>query len=304
MDKHPSMLITGFIMIVVLAALVAFSAGKNGIAITLTLFNYVIEISVFLFCAILVFLINWVAYIPAMLAKTEHYYDLIGSATYLVVIVVAISLTPNLGWRALMVSLMVVIWALRLGIFLFSRVKQNGRDDRFDAVKVDPLKFLLAWTLQAFWILLTVACALVVVTNDNHQPLDWLTVIGIAAWFFGFLIEVVADQQKRLFRKQTKNKNKFISSGLWAWSQHPNYFGEIVLWSGMALIAIPVFVGWQWVAIISPFFIYLLLTKGSGIPTLEEKAQARWGNDNEYQRYIKNTGILFPFILKTNISKK
>ena len=303
MDKHPSILIIGFIVIIVLAILVAFGGGSNGEEVTLSMSLFEVDISVFLFCAILVFLINWVAYIPAMLAETEHYYDLIGSVTYIVVITVAIFLTASFNWRALMVSLMVVAWAMRLGAFLFIRVKRNGRDDRFDEVKVDPLKFLVAWTLQAFWVLLTVACALVVITNGNDQPLDLITIVGIFFWFLGFMIEVIADQQKCAFRKKAENKNKFISSGLWAWSQHPNYFGEIILWSGMALIAVPVLVGWQWVAVISPFFIYLLLTKGSGIPTLEEKAQAKWGDNDKYQRYIQDTGILFPLIFTKTISK-
>jgi len=301
LDKSPFILIIGFILIVVFAAFFSFLAGENGLEVTLSLFGYIFEISVFLFCAILAFLINWLAYIPATLAKTEHYYDLVGSITYLIVIAVAVSLAVNVDWRALMVSVMVVIWALRLGSFLFIRVRNYGKDDRFDEVKVDPLKFLVAWTLQALWVLLSVACALMVITNGNSQSLDGITIIGIFLWFFGFTIEVIADQQKYEFRKKPENSDKFISTGLWAWSQHPNYFGEIMLWFGMALIAIPVLEGLQLLVVISPLFIYLLLTKGSGIPTLEEKAQIRWGNNKDYQLYKESTGLLFPKIFK-NIS--
>jgi len=300
LDKHPSILIIGFIFILAVAVCVAFLAGKGGAQITLNVFNYVFEISVFFLCASLAFFINWMAYIPAILAKTEHYYDLVGSITYLSVIVVAIFLVPDFGWRGLLVSVMVVVWALRLGLFLFLRVRQNGCDDRFDEVKVDPLKFLVAWSLQALWVLLTVACALAVITNGNQQPFGPLTAVGIFLWLFGFTVEVVADRQKSIFRKKPENKDKFIDSGLWAWSQHPNYFGEIVLWLGVTLIAIPVLEGFQWVVLVSPFFIYLLLTKGSGIPTLDEKAQTKWGANEEYKLYKKNTGLLFPTIPKSN----
>ena len=298
MDKHPAILIIGFFLITALAIVVAFSGGHNGSEVTFFISQFKVQLSVFLLCAVLVFLINWIAYIPAVLAKTEHYYDLVGSISYLVVIGTATFLVPRLDWRALMVSAMVVVWALRLGAFLFLRVRRNGVDDRFDEVKVDPLKFLVAWTLQALWVLLSVACALVIITNDNHQPLGIVGFFGALLWFFGFTVEVIADHQKYTFRKNSKNKDKFINSGLWVWSQHPNYFGEIMLWFGMALIAIPIFEGWQWVAVISPLFIYLLLTKGSGIPTLEEKAQAKWGANHEYQQYQKNTGLLFPSILR------
>jgi len=280
LDKHPAILIIGFFLITALAIVVAFSGGHNGSEVTFFVSQFKVQLSVFLLCAVLVFLINWVAYIPAVLAKTEHYYDLVGSISYLVVIGTAILLVPRLDWRALMVSVMVVVWALRLGAFLFLRVRRNGTDDRFDEVKVDPLKFLVAWTLQALWVLLSVACALVVITNDNHKPLGIVGAFGALLWCFGFTVEVIADHQKYTFRKNSKN------------------IGEIMLWFGMALIAVPVFEGWQWVAVISPLSIYLLLTKGSGIPTLEEKAQAKWGANHKYQQYQKNTGLLFPSIPK------
>ena len=294
MDKHPFVLVLGFVFIVLISIFFAIAGGSHGSVVVINSDGSSIVISVFVFCALISFLINWLAYIPAAIAKTERYYDLIGSITFLSMITVAVLFTPNLGWRAIMVSCMVCVWALRLGLFLFRRVCLYGHDSRFDNVKVAPLKFLLTWTLQAFWTMLTAACALVVITGGVDQSLSMITVLGIVCWLFGFTVEVIADQQKHNFRKDPNNKNKFIKTGLWAWSQHPNYFGEIVLWFGMALIAIPILHGWQWLMLVSPLFVYLLLTKGSGIPTLEEKAKLKWGRDSGYQHYIKMTPQLFP----------
>ena len=296
MDKHPSVLIVGFLLILILSGLISIACAQNGLTVAIELFGKVRQVPIFILCAVVVFVINWFAYIPAIIKKTEHFYDLVGSLTYISVIVIAIILSASFDWRSIVVALMVVVWASRLGMFLFVRVKKAGADDRFDEVKVDPLKFLLAWTLQAMWVLLTSACAVVVITSQNYKPIDLISVLGIVLWLAGFLLEVIADYQKKQFRLNVENKDKFIQSGLWAWSQHPNYLGEIILWSGMSLIAIPVLQGWQWLALISPFFVYLLLTKGSGIPTLDEKSQSKWGNDPEYKKYITNTGLLFPKI--------
>jgi steroid 5-alpha reductase family enzyme len=124
--------------------------------------------------------------------------------------------------------------------------------------------------------------------------LDWLSVIGFLAWVFGFVIENAADSQKSRFNADPNNKGRFIQTGLWSRSRHPNYFGEIVLWVGVAIIALPVLQGWQWVAIISPIFVILLLTRVSGIPLLEMKADEKWGGREDYEAYKKSTPVLIP----------
>jgi steroid 5-alpha reductase family enzyme len=105
---------------------------------------------------------------------------------------------------------------------------------------------------------------------------------------------VIADRQKSAFNAKPENKGRFISTGLWSWSRHPNYFGEIVLWIGVAIIALPILRGWQWVTLISPVFIILLLTRISGIPLLERRADQKWGNEAEYQSYKARTSVLVP----------
>lgn len=244
--------------------------------------------------ALLAYAINWLVFIPSNRAKTEHYFDLTGSVTYLSVTVVALLLSDDLDARAVIVAAMVAVWALRLGSFLFRRVRRDGRDGRFDEIKIDPLRFFMTWTLQGLWVLLTIACALAIITSIERRSIGWLAVVGTAIWIAGFAIEVMADQQKSVFKRDPANEGKFISTGLWAWSRHPNYFGEIALWTGIAIMAIPLLSGWRWVVLISPVFVTLLLTRVSGIPMLEARAQKRWGDDDDFQAYTRNTSVLIP----------
>jgi steroid 5-alpha reductase family enzyme len=249
---------------------------------------------VFALCGALAFAINWLAFIPAALKRTEHYYDLIGGITYITVTVVAVLLSSNLDLRATLVAAMILVWSLRLATFLFLRISKSGRDRRFDDIKNRPLRFFMAWTIQGLWVLLTAAAALAVITGGVRMPLGAVGTAGIIVWAIGMLIEIVADRQKSRFKDNAANDGKFINVGLWAWSRHPNYFGEIVLWTGMAIIALPVLHGWQWATLISPVFVAFLLLKVSGIPLLEERADKRWSGQHDYEEYKRRTPVLIP----------
>ena len=252
------------------------------------------SIAVFAVCGFIAYAINWLVFVPSNRAKTEHYFDLTGSITYLTVTAVALVLSDNLDSRAVIVAAMVAVWALRLGSFLFRRVRRDGRDGRFDRIKTDPLRFLMTWTLQGLWVLLTLAAALAIITGTERRELGWIAIVGIVVWIAGFAIEAIADQQKSVFKKNPANDGRFIKSGLWAWSRHPNYFGEITLWIGIAIMAVPVLSGWRWAMLISPIFVVLLLTRVSGIPMLEVRAEKRWGEEAEYQEYKSRTPVLIP----------
>jgi steroid 5-alpha reductase family enzyme len=252
------------------------------------------SIAVFALCGALSYVINWIVFVPSNAAKTEHYFDLTGSITYLTLTVVALLLSDDLDARAVIVAAMVVVWATRLGSFLFRRVRRDGRDGRFDRIKTDPLRFFMTWTLQGLWVLLTLACGLAIITSSRRESIEWVAIVGIVVWVAGFAIEVVADRQKSTFKRDPANAGRYITIGLWAWSRHPNYFGEITLWTGIAIIALPILDGWRWVTLISPVFVFLLLTRVSGIPLLEARGKKRWGDEEAYQAYTRDTPVLVP----------
>jgi steroid 5-alpha reductase family enzyme len=249
---------------------------------------------VFMICAVVAFGLNWLIFIHAWLRQTEHYFDLSGSTTYILLMVLAVSLSPEVGVRGWLLAGMVVVWALRLGSFLFTRIRRDGGDGRFDSIKPDFAKFLFAWTLQGLWVLLTAACALAAITGRGAAEVGLVGGVGVVLWVLGFALEVVADRQKTAFRRQSENRDQFIRSGLWSWSRHPNYVGEILLWVGVAVLALPALQGWTYLTLISPIFVYVLLSRISGVPLIEARGRRKWGEDPEYQRYLKETPVLFP----------
>ena len=291
-ERNNNQAIVGSVVAIIVGALISWAGSDGG--------DFVGALPVFALCGLLAFAVNWVAFVPAAIKETEHYYDLTGGITYITVTLVAVLLSASLDLRSAIVAGMVLFWSIRLASFLFLRISRAGKDGRFDEIKKDATRFFLAWTVQGLWVLLTAAAALAVITGGNRAPLGLLGYVGIAIWTVGILIEIVADRQKSAFRDDPANKGKFIDSGLWAWSRHPNYFGEIVLWTGMAIIAIPVLEGWQWATLISPVFVTFLLTKVSGIPMLEKSADERWGGQEDYEEYKRNTPVLIMRPPKSN----
>jgi steroid 5-alpha reductase family enzyme len=282
-----------FPVLILIGYLVALAGSQGGTTLG--------GIPIFAIAVGLAFLIQWLAFIPSYLFQTEKFFDLTGSITYISVVGVAVCYSRysvELDARSVLVAALVIVWALRLGTFLFTRIKKAGKDDRFDELKPSFIRFLNVWTIQGLWVTFTAAAALVAITTTTRKELDAFAIIGFLVWVFGFTIEVLADSQKRRFSASPENKGKFIQTGLWSRSRHPNYFGEIMLWIGIAIIAIPVLRGWQWVAMISPIFVTLLLTRVSGIPLLEKKADKKWGGQADYETYKKNTPVLIPRLSK------
>jgi steroid 5-alpha reductase family enzyme len=242
----------------------------------------------------LAFVIQWLVFIPAYFMQTEKFFDITGSITYISITLAALFFSADVDARSMLLAVLVVIWAVRLGTFLFGRIQKAGKDDRFDEIKPSFVRFLNVWTIQGLWVTFTAAAALVAITSTHRTELDLFAGIGFLVWILGFGFEVVADSQKGRFNADPKNKGKFIQTGLWSRSRHPNYFGEIMLWLGVAIIALPVLQGWQWVAMISPIFVTLLLTRVSGVPLLEKKSDTKWGGQKDYEEYKKNTPVLIP----------
>ena len=285
-ERSNTQIFVAVVIAILLGALISWAGSDGG--------DRVGALPVFALCGALAFAVNWLAFIPAAVKQTERYYDLTGGITYITVTVVAVLLSGELDLRTTLVAAMVLFWSLRLATFLFRRISRDGKDSRFDNIKNRPLRLFMAWTLQGLWVLLTAAAALAVITGGVREPLGAIGIAGIIIWSIGILIEIIADRQKSKFRDDPDNKGKFINVGLWAWSRHPNYFGEIVLWTGMAIVAMPVLQGWQWAALISPVFVTVLLTMISGVPLLEKQADERWGGEKDYEDYKRSTPVLIP----------
>lgn len=273
-------------VIVVIGALIAWAGGTHNWTL--------LGLPAFVVAVIVAFLVQWAVFIPSAVLRTERWFDLTGSLTFIGVSLLLVLSAPAAGLRAWVLTIMVVLWAVRLGSFLFLRIRKAGVDDRFDAIKTNPFSFLRVWTIQGLWVSATASAAWIAISSSNTREAGWEVWLGVLVWVFGMVIEVTADLQKSRFKANPNNQGKFINTGLWSRSRHPNYFGEITLWVGVLIVAAGALSGWQWVGVVSPLLVVVLLTRVSGIPLLERKADARWGSDPAYQRYKLQTPALIP----------
>ena len=248
---------------------------------------------------IITFVVQWVAYVPAYALKTEKFYDLTGSLTYLSIFIYCLVATQSIEhvkFSNIIVAGAIMIWAIRLGSFLFMRIAKDGKDKRFNLIKTSFSRFFMTWTLQGMWVFICSSSALVAITSPTGVIVNNVFILGVLLFFAGFVIEVIADNQKSKFRSIEENRDSFINEGLWSRSRHPNYFGEIILWLGITVMSISSFSGINYLAIFSPIFTYLLLNYISGVRILEARGNEKWGHLDEYNNYKENTPKLIPKI--------
>ncbi len=247
---------------------------------------------------LIAFIIQWAAFIPAYAFQTEKFYDLTGTLTYLTVTWYTLYMSSekftNLNGASIAIVLFISLWAIRLGSFLFSRIHKDGEDKRFRTIKPSATQFFMTWTLQGLWVSLCSMCALTAISSESGVVVNAFYYLGVGLFIYGFYTEVKADNEKSKFRSVPENRDKFITTGLWAKSRHPNYFGEIVLWAAIAVISLPSLSGLQYITLISPIFTYILLVHVSGVRMLEARGQKKWGHLEEYKAYQKSTPMLFP----------
>ena len=281
---------------ILMAYLVAIAASVDGVFFS--------GIPIILLCAIVSFVTHWMIAVPSLITSSEKYFDFTGMVATLLVVLTAmfalLSSGAQVSIRSVFVASFVSVWTLRLGIFLYKRIVKAGEDSRFRDIKKSIPKFLMTWTLSALWVFLTTVNAITLIALNPLEPIGIFFIMGALLWLLGFGFEVIADRQKKYFSEQPKNEGRFITQGLWSVSRHPNYFGEIILWAGIAIISLPFLSGWQYVTLVSPVFVFLLLTRISGLPFLEDKAEKKWGEDKDYIEYKKRTPILVPFFGKKN----
>ncbi|KAK3277823.1 hypothetical protein CYMTET_14195 [Cymbomonas tetramitiformis] len=240
-------------------------------------------------------LIQWIVFIPSYFFQTERFFDFTGSLTYLSL--VALSFAQESGPkspRQIILTTFTAIWAIRLGSFLFTRINRDGGiDTRFTDIKNKIVRFFNLWTIQGLWVFITALPVFIInCKRSASQPLGARDTVGFVLWGLGFACEVIADAQKTAFKHKPANKGRWIEEGLWYYSRHPNYFGEIMLWCGVFLSSTKDLEGVQYIAILSPMFVTFLLMKVSGIPMLEKASFKKWGNDPQYQDYLARTSAL------------
>ena len=253
------------------------------------------SINSFTFLLLLSVIIQIIFFIPSFILKTEKIYDLIGSTTYIFVGLIAYLSVDNKTTTDTILLLFVIIWGTRLGTYLFKRIQRDSEDVRFKKAKRKFFWFLQYWMGQALWVSITSCAAVIAILKPESNTLNIYGYIGITIWIFGFTFEVIADLQKNNFKKSQNTTQNYISTGLWSKSRHPNYFGEITLWVGMYIISLSSFSGIEYLTIISPIFVYILLTRMSGINMLEKIADERYSHLDEYLEYKEKTPILVPY---------
>jgi len=237
--------------------------------------------------------LNGAFFAVAAARRTDVVTDLSYSLTFALLAIVL----PFTGAREttqLVASLLVLVWAVRLGTYLFRRILRMKVDHRFDDMRDKPLRFGRFWLLQAITVAVIMLPVSYLLDRDDAPSFDSWMIVGTVVWLTGLVVEAVADAQKSAFRGKDENRGRFVSTGLWHYSRHPNYFGEILLWWGVFLYAVPFLDGAAFAVVLGPLFVTLLLLFVSGIPLLERSANEKYGDDPAYRDYKRRTSILVP----------
>jgi steroid 5-alpha reductase family enzyme len=235
--------------------------------------------------------INAVFFAFAAILRTDKVTDLSYSLSFVVLAVVLFLRSGQFSPAHVLVAVLVCAWGARLGAYLFSRILKTGIDHRFDDIRNRPLRFARFWALQAVTVWVVMLPAIRLFALPPGTVLSPVTILGAVLWAIGLAIEVASDAQKSAFKRDPETRGRFISTGLWRYSRHPNYFGESLLWWGLFVAAIPAFSGWDFLTAIGPVFLTLLLLFVSGVPLLEKSADAKYGSDPAYQEYKRRTSL-------------
>ena len=241
--------------------------------------------------------LNLVMFLIAYLAKTDVLTDISYATTFILLALWAFVSNEGGELQAVVLAL-ILVWALRIGGYLLMRIMHMKSDKRFDGIRESFGKFAFFWIFQGVTVWIILLPALYVLGHGHGHEIENLSLIGIAIWVTGLLLEAIADHQKFTFKN--KYPTKFISTGLWKYSRHPNYFGEILCWIGIYVVALPMLVAPDWIyALASPLYITIILCLFSGIPPLEKRYQKKFGKEKKYQEYKKTTSILIPWKKKS-----
>ncbi|GBG33571.1 3-oxo-5-alpha-steroid 4-dehydrogenase 1 [Hondaea fermentalgiana] len=248
------------------------------------------------------------AWAVAATLQTERFYDATGAATFWWLTIRSLLARKDKLLRNWVNSGLVLLWSGRLGSFLVRRILKDGKDRRFDKVRTKPAAFLVYWVMQGLWTVVTGLPVYLINAKRSEDPegareITALDLVGWTCWILGFALQVTADSQKHAFRADPANKDSFITTGVWAWSQHPNYFGEMAMWVGVWISSASQMQGLEYATVLCPLFNVCLLRFVSGVPLLQRHARQKWGDDPVWQRYHARTPLLLPNPTLSPVSK-
>jgi steroid 5-alpha reductase family enzyme len=245
------------------------------------------------------FAVNMFFFAFAALFKTDKVTDISYSLSFFLLTLILISSSGRAAsFTSILIAACILLWSIRLGSYLLYRIVVIGKDDRFDDKRGNFTAFLKFWLLQTFAVWLIMLPFSLFLSNSSSASHPIPAILGFAMFVLGLIIETFADAQKFRFRRSEANSGRWVDTGLWKYSRHPNYFGEILLWWGLFIVVAPSLSGLAWLSILGPLSITLLLLFVSGIPLLEKSADKKYGDNPEYRKYKKSTSLLIPLPVK------
>lgn len=250
-----------------------------------------------LYSAAAVFVYMTVIFVIALFKKDNSIVDIAWGLGFVLIALLTFFLEKGFTFRHNLVTTLLFIWGMRLAVHIFIRNRGRGEDFRYAQWRKEWGKwFFLRSFFQIFMLqgllLLIIVYSVMLVNSSKETGTSILDLFGLILWLVGFFFEAVGDYQLSRFKKDPGNKGKIMSSGLWKYTRHPNYFGEAAMWWGVFLIALSVRAGWT--AVISPLLITFLLLRVSGVTMLEKK----YAGNKEFQEYAKRTNAFFPWFPK------
>ncbi|MDH5234154.1 MAG: DUF1295 domain-containing protein [Gemmatimonadota bacterium] len=246
-----------------------------------------------IFALVVSLVVQAVFFAFAATLKTDKVTDLSYALTFVLIAVTLLGRSGVEGAAPVVLAGMVVAWGVRLASYLLHRIWSIGRDERFDGIREDFWRFLKFWAFQglAVWVIMFP----VALWFSRPEPWAPWMALGVTIWLVGLVIETVADHQKFAFKRAPGGQGKWTDTGLWRYSRHPNYFGELLCWWGVYVFAAPGLGAWALLALAGPLAITGILLFATGIPTLDASARKKWGDDPAYQAYRARTRLLVPW---------
>ncbi|MBL7137348.1 MAG: DUF1295 domain-containing protein [Bacteroidales bacterium] len=234
------------------------------------------------------------AFIVALLGRDNSIVDLFWGPGFIIVTAFSLSMAPDLDMRKLIVAFLVLLWGLRLAIYIFLRNRGKGEDFRYKHWRETWKNFVFRSFFQIFLLqglfMYIISYPIWYINYHPGEVLSTLDTIGLVIFGIGFMFETIGDMQLSFFKQNPKNKSTLITTGLWKYTRHPNYFGEALIWWGIWFYAIGIPGGW--ITVISPVVITLSLRFISGVPMLEKKLKQQPG----WEEYARKTAPFIPFI--------